>query len=57
MLQKLLYTQQKKVSSLTKDCNVSKFTANETIASFMQYELSQEESDLLKAGYTFQSKR
>ena len=53
LLQKLLYTQQKKVSSLTKDCNVSKFTANETIASFMQYELSQEESDLLKAGLYF----
>ena len=53
LLQKLLYTQQKKLSSLTKDCNLSIFTANETTANFMQYELSQEESDLLKAGLYF----
>ena len=48
-LQKSLYTQQKKLSSLTKDCNLPTFTANETITNLTQYELSQEESDLLKA--------
>ena len=52
-LQKSLYTQQKKLSSLTKDCNLPIFTANETITNLMQYELSQEESDLLKAGLYF----
>ena len=50
-LQKSLYTQQKKLSSLTKDCNLPIFTANETITNLMQYELSQEESDLLKGLY------
>ena len=54
-LQKSLYTQQKKLSSLTIDCNLPIFTANQTITNLTQYELSQEESDLLKAGYTFQS--
>ena len=48
-LQKSLYTQQKKLSSLTKDCNLLIFTANKTITNLTQYELSQE-SDLLKAG-------
>ena len=38
-----------------KDCNLPMFTANETITNLMQYELSQEESDLLKAGLYFQS--
>ena len=52
-LQKSLYTQQKKLSSLTRDCNLPVFTANETITNLMQYELSQEESDLLKAGLYF----
>ena len=52
-LNKSLYTQQKKLSSLTKDCNLPIFTANETITNFTQYELSQEESDLLKAGLYF----
>ena len=52
-LQKLLYTQQKKLSSLTRDCNLPIFTSNETITSLMQYELSQEESDLPKAGLYF----
>ena len=52
-LQKLLYTQQKKLSSLTRDCNLPIFTANETITNLTQYELSQEESDLLKAGLYF----
>ena len=52
-LQKSLYTQQKKLSSLTKDCNLPIFTANETITNLTQYELSHEESDLLKAGLYF----
>ena len=52
-LQKSLYTQQKKLSSLTKDCNLPIFTANESITNLTQYELSQKESDLLKAGLYF----
>ena len=52
-LQKLLNTQQKKLSSLTRDCNLPIFTANETITNLTQYELSQEESDLLKVGLYF----
>ena len=52
-LQKSLYTQQKKLSSLTRDCNLPLFTANETITNLTQYELFQEESDLLKAGLYF----
>ena len=52
-LQKSLYTQQKKLCLLTKDCNLAIFTANETITNLMQHELSQEESDLLKAGLYF----
>ena len=53
LLQKLLHTQQKKLSSLTRDCNLPLFTAKETITNLTQYELSQEESDLLKAGLYF----
>ena len=52
-LLKPLYTQQKKLSSLTRDCNLPIFTANETTTNLTQYELSQEESDLLKAGLYF----
>ena len=52
-LQKSLYTQQKKLSSMTRDCNLSIFAANETITNLTQYELSQEKSDLLKAGLYF----
>ena len=48
-LKKSLYTQQKKLSSLTRDCKLPIFTANETITNLTQYELFQEESDLLKA--------
>ena len=48
-----LYTQQKKLSSLTKDCNLPIFTANETITNLTRYELSQEEADLLKAALYF----
>ena len=50
---KLLCTQQKKLSLLTRDCSLPIFTANETIINLMQYELSQEDSDLLKAGLYF----
>ena len=39
--------------SLTKDCSLPIFTANETITNLTQYELSQKESDLLKAGLYF----
>ena len=52
-LLKSLYSQQKKLSSLTKDCSLPIFTANETITNLTQYELSKEESDLLKAGLYF----
>ena len=52
-LQKSLYTQQKKLSSLTRNCNLPIFTANETITNLTQYELSQKESDLLKEGLYF----
>ena len=49
----MLCIQQKKLSSLTRDCNLPIFTASETITNLTQYELSQEESDLLKAGLYF----
>ena len=52
-LQKSLYTEQKKLSSLTKHCNLPIFIANGTITNLTQYELSQEESDLIKAGLYF----
>ena len=39
-LLKSLYTQQKKLSSLTKDCSLPIFTANETITNLTQYEFS-----------------
>ena len=51
--QKSLYTRQKRLSSLTRDCNLPIFTANEAIPNLTQNELSQEESDLLKAGLYF----
>ena len=43
----------KKLSSLTRDCNLPIITSNETITNLTQYELSQEESDLLKEGLYF----
>ena len=49
LLQKSLNTQQKKLSSLTTNCDLPTFTANETITDLTQYELSQEEPNLLKA--------
>ena len=48
LLQNSLNTQQKKLSLLTRDCNLPIFITNETILT--QYELSHQESDLLKAG-------
>ena len=52
-LQKSLYAQQKRLSSLTRDCNLPIFTAIETITNLTQYQVSQEESDLLKVGLYF----
>ena len=52
-LQKSLYTQQKKLFSLARDCNLPIFTAHKTITNLTQYELSQEESDLYKTGLYF----
>ena len=52
-LQKSLYTQQKKLSSLTRDCCLPIFTANKTITNLTQYELSEAESNLLKTGLYF----
>ena len=48
-----LYTQQKMFTSLTRDCSLPIFTANKTITNLTQYELSREESDLLKVGLYF----
>ena len=41
--------QHKKLSSLAKNCSLPTFTSYETITNLIQYELSQEESNLLKA--------
>ena len=49
----MLYTQHKKLSSLGSGCSLPIFTANETITKLTQYELSQEETDLLKEGLYF----
>ena len=49
----MLYAQQKKLSSPMRGCSLPIFTAIETITNLTQYELSQEESDLLKAGLYF----
>ena len=53
MLEELLYTQHKKISSLTTGCSLPIFTANEIITNLTQYELSQEGTDLLKADLYF----
>ena len=53
MLKKSLHTQQKKSFLQTRECNLSVFTANKTITNLTEYELSQEESDLLTAGLYF----
>ena len=55
-LQKSLCTQKKILSSLMRDCNLPIFTANETIINLTEYELSQEEFELLKAGLYFSIK-
>ena len=52
-LLKSLCTQQKKISLLTRDCSLPIFTANKTITNITRYELSQEESNLLKAALYF----
>ena len=52
-LQKSLYTRQKKLSSLTRDCNLPIFTTNKTITNLTSCELSQKKSDLLEAGLYF----
>ena len=52
-LQKSLNTQQKKLPSLTRRCNLPTLTANEIITNLTQYELSQEEPDILKRGLYF----
>ena len=52
-LQKSPYSQHKKLSSLTRGCSLPIFTANETITNLIQYELSQEETGLLKVGLYF----
>ena len=39
---------QKKVSSPTRNCNLSTFAAYETIANLKQHKLSQKQSNLLK---------
>ena len=52
-IQKSLYTQLKKLSSLMRGCSLPMFTASKTITKLTQYELSQEESDLLEAGSYF----
>ena len=52
-LWKLLHTQQTKLSSLTRSCSLPIFLASQTITNFTQYELSQEESNLLKTGLYF----
>ena len=49
----MLNTQQKKLSSLTKSSSLPTFTANKDITNLAQYELSQEESDLLKTDLYF----
>ena len=41
------------LSSLTRDYSLPIFTADETITNLTQYELSKEESDLLKSGLYF----
>ena len=52
-LQKLLNTQYKKWSSLTRNCSLPTFTSSETISKPTQYELSQEKYNLLNAGLYF----
>ena len=55
LLQKLLHTQQKKLSSLMRDCNLRISTANETITNLTQYDYPRKNLIYLKQVYTFQS--
>ena len=48
-----LLTVKIELSSLTGNCSLTIFTSNETITNLTQYELSLEESDLLKASLYF----
>ena len=52
-LQKLLYTQQKNLSSLKRVCILPIFSANKTITNLTQYEIFHEESEFLKADLYF----
>ena len=52
-LQKLLYAQHKKLSSLARGCSLPIFTVNETITDLAQYQFSQGETNLIKAGLYF----
>ena len=52
-LEKPLHTQQQKLSSLKRSSSLPTFTANKTINNLTQSDLSQEESDLIKAGLHF----
>ena len=52
-MRKLLNTRQKKLSPLMRSFSLPKLTANENITKLTQYELSQEETDLLEAGLYF----
>ena len=49
--QKSLNTQQKKLSSLTRNCSLPTFTSNETITNLTQYELFQKESNFSKSRF------
>ena len=55
-LEKPLHTQQQKLSSLKRSSSLPTFTSNKTINNLTQYELFQEESDLIKAGLYFSIK-
>ena len=50
---KSLHIQQKKLFLLTKDSNLPIFSVSQIITNLTQYELSLEESDLLKAALYF----
>ena len=54
-LQNSLFTQQKKLSSLTRDCSLPIFTANETITNSRNMNYPRKNLIYLKQFYTFQS--
>ena len=49
----MIYAQYKKLSSLTINCSIPTFLSNETTTNLTEFELFQEESDLLKTGLCF----